>query len=188
MDEIPVMKAVLLRSTRANVRSAAYLIAVYGNCFLDSVLSILTMSVQGIFQALNAPLKIAPVTKFLYTSDAHTVPHAYNLVARWVRRVLAADKMVSFQAEEVTVSDGKASVRRNLAEKATRLYRCPVQASQIRFIIVFLLGHFHRILYHGFGIDVCSSSKGLQFGCGSMIFLACCKAYTGTQSSKPLVY
>lgn len=129
MDEVPDVKVVLLHASWPYVREAAYLTAVYPNCFLDFGLAIPTLSVRGMFRALDAAMEIAPVTKLLYSSDAHTVPDAYYLAARWGRRVVAAAVAANVQSGDLTVSEGKAAVRKILAENATGLYRLPVQAS-----------------------------------------------------------
>ncbi|CAN8076430.1 unnamed protein product [Agarophyton chilense] len=129
LESFPSVKVVLLHAAWPFVREAAYLTSVFRNCFLDFGLAIPLLSVRGMFRALDSAMEVAPVSKLLYSSDAHTVPDAFYLGARWGRRVVAAVVSANVHSGDLTVFEGKAAVRKILAENAIMLYKLPVQSS-----------------------------------------------------------
>ncbi|KAI0562110.1 Amidohydrolase [Gracilaria domingensis] len=128
LESFPTVNVVLLHAAWPYVREAAYLTWVFPNCFLDFGLAIPLLSVRGMFQALDNAMEVAPISRLLYSSDAHVVPDMYYLGARWGRRIVAAAVSANVQSGDLTVSEGKAAVRKILADNAIRLYKLPVQS------------------------------------------------------------
>lgn len=120
------VNVVLLHAAWPFMRKAAYLSAVYPNVYLDVGLAIPLLSVRGMFRAVDEALEIAPVNKLVYSSDAHSVPDAFYLAARWGRRVVAAAMAASVVSGDLSLAEAKVAVRKILAENAVRLYKLPV--------------------------------------------------------------
>ena len=125
-ERYPGVSVVLLHAAWPYTRSAAYLTSVYSKVYLDLGLSIPLLSVRGMFRAVDEALEIAPVTKLLYSSDAHSVPDAFYLAARWGRRVLAAVIAAAVASGDLGQAEAKAAIRKILAENAIKLYKLRV--------------------------------------------------------------
>jgi uncharacterized protein len=97
------------------VREAGWLAHVYGNVWFDVSLTIPHVSRPE--EMVRQALELAPVSKFLYASDAARTPELYYLAARWWREALAA-----VLAEALPPDEAEAAGRRILRENAKALY------------------------------------------------------------------
>ena len=119
----PDVDVVLLHGAWPYTRLAAYLASVYPHVHLDFGLAIPLLSVSGMFNVVSEALEVAPITKLLFSSDASSAPDVFYLAARWGRRVVAAVIARSVASGDLTLQEGKAAVRKLLAENAVQLYR-----------------------------------------------------------------
>lgn len=122
----PDVDLVLLHGAWPYTRQAAYLSSVYPRVHLDIGLAIPLLSASGMFNLVSEALEVAPVTKLLYSSDAHSAPDVFYLAAKWGRRVVAAVFAQSVANGDLTLHEAKAAIRKILAENAIKLYRLPV--------------------------------------------------------------
>lgn len=122
----PDVRIVLLHAAWPFTRDAAYLTSVYPGVFLDLGLAIPLLSVRGMFRAVDQALELAPITKLLYSSDAHSVPDAFYLAARWGRRVVASVIASAVISGDLGQTEAKAAIKKILAENAIKLYRLPI--------------------------------------------------------------
>lgn len=122
------VRIVLLHACWPYTRKAAYLASIYPNLYLDIGLAIPLLSVRGMFRAVEEALEVAPVTKLLYSSDAHTIPDVFFLSARWGRRIVASVLAASVVSRDLCLSEAKIAVKQILADNAIRLYRLPVHS------------------------------------------------------------
>lgn len=125
-QQYPDVNIVLLHASWPHTRDAAYLASVYQGVYLDLGLAIPLLSVRGMFRAIDEALEIAPITKLLYSSDAHSAPDVFYLAARWGRRVIAAAIAAAVVSGDLGQAEAKAAIRKILAENAIRLYKLPV--------------------------------------------------------------
>lgn len=125
-QQYPDVNIVLLHAAWPHTRAAAYLTSVYPAVYLDLGLAIPLLSVRGMFRAMDEALEIAPITKLLYSSDAHSAPDVFYLAARWGRRVVAAAIAAAVVSGDLGQAEAKAAIRKILAENAVRLYKLPV--------------------------------------------------------------
>lgn len=70
------------------VGEAAYLASVYPNAYVDLSQTIPHLSYAG-HHVLSEAFGLAPASKVMYGSDAHTLPELYAIGAGWARRGLA---------------------------------------------------------------------------------------------------
>jgi predicted TIM-barrel fold metal-dependent hydrolase len=98
------------------VREAGWLAHVYANVFFDVSLTIphVARPAAAVYEALE----LAPVSKFLYASDASQTPELYLLAARWWREAMG-EVLPALMPEE----DAAAAARMILRENAVALYR-----------------------------------------------------------------
>lgn len=122
----PDVAIVLLHAAWPYTREAAYLAAAYPSVYLDVGLAIPLLSVRGMFKVVDEALEIAPITKVLYSSDAHSTPDVFFLAARWGRRVIAGVIAASVISGDLGQAEAKAAIRKILAENATQLYKLPI--------------------------------------------------------------
>ena len=88
---------------------------VYANAYLDVSVTIplVVRSEEWIRQALE----LAPVSKFLYASDASRTPELYFVAARWWREALA-----EVLTESLAAGEAEEAGRMILRENALALY------------------------------------------------------------------
>lgn len=122
----PDVRIVLLHAAWPFTRNAAYLTSVYPAVFLDLGMAIPLLSVCGMRCVLNDALEIAPITKLLYSSDAHSAPDVFYLAARWGRRVVPAAIAAAYGEGDLSIDEAKAAVRKILCENAEALYKLPI--------------------------------------------------------------
>ena len=97
------------------VREAGWLAHVYGNVFFD--LSLTIPHVARPTEVLREALELAPVSKFLYASDAARTPELYYLAAKWWREALA-----EVLPELLPENEVEEAARAILRENALRVY------------------------------------------------------------------
>lgn len=113
---------ILLHAAWPFVRQGAYLASVYQGVYLDIGLAIPLLSVRGMASVVEQALELAPMTKLMYSSDAHSVPDAFYLAAKWGRRVVAGGVAACVASGDLTLSEGRRAVQMILAENAMRVY------------------------------------------------------------------
>ena len=113
---------VLLHASYPFVREAGYLASVYPQVYLDMGLAVPLLSVAGMRAAVEALLELAPVTKLMYSSDAHFLPEMYYLAAKWGRRVLgdALDRAV--RDADLSPAEAEQAAALILRDNARALY------------------------------------------------------------------
>lgn len=97
------------------IREAGWMAYVYANVFLD--VSVTIPLVARPAEWVRQALELAPVTKFLYASDASRTPELYFLAARWWREALA-----EVLGEALSAAEAEEAGRRILRENALELY------------------------------------------------------------------
>ncbi|MCS6847290.1 MAG: amidohydrolase family protein, partial [Anaerolineae bacterium] len=78
---------VLLHASYPFTREAGYLAAVYPNAYLDLGLALPYLSQSGMRFAVRAALELAPISKIMFSTDAHLIPETFYLGARCGREV-----------------------------------------------------------------------------------------------------
>lgn len=123
---------VLLHASYPYTREAAYLASVYPNIYIGFGLAIPSLSVAGMRNVVSQLMELAPISKLMYSSDAHLIPDLYYLGAKWGRKVLdqVLDESVkngdltAKEADEIAVA-----VLRGNANRVYHLNRTPPQTS-----------------------------------------------------------
>jgi uncharacterized protein len=113
---------VLLHASHPFTRHAAYLAAVYPHVFVDFGLAVPTLSVAGMRAAVRQLLEQVPLTKILYSSDAHVIAELFYLGARWGRRALAAELERAVSDGDLDAGEVDRVAEQILAGNARRLY------------------------------------------------------------------
>jgi predicted TIM-barrel fold metal-dependent hydrolase len=114
---------VLLHASYPFTREAGYLASVYPNVYLDTGLAVPLLSVAGMRRTLGELLELAPVSKVLYSSDAHFIPELYYLGTRWGRRLLGEVLEQAVADGDLSAVEAEEAARAVLADNARRLYR-----------------------------------------------------------------
>ena len=99
--DVPI---VLLHTSYPYTREAGYLASVYPNVYIGFGLAIPSLSVAGMRNIISQLMELTPVSKLMYSSDAHLIPDLYYLGAKWGRKVLG-------QVLEDSVKDGDLTVK-----------------------------------------------------------------------------
>jgi predicted TIM-barrel fold metal-dependent hydrolase len=89
------------------VREAGYLAALYAHVFVDVSLTV-PLTAHGSIAAFSHALELAPISKLLFATDAHSVPelffagaqHGRLALARALDRLVAEQYLTTAQAEE----------------------------------------------------------------------------------------
>jgi predicted TIM-barrel fold metal-dependent hydrolase len=121
-DAFHRVRFVLLHGSYPFTRNAGYLAAVYPNVYVDFGLAIPTLSVAGMRSVVQMLLELAPVSKVLYSSDAHVVPELFYLGALWGRRILAGELERSVADGDLTVEEAERVGEMMLHDTAVELY------------------------------------------------------------------
>ena len=103
------------------VREAGYLAALYAHVFIDVSLAV-PLTAHGCTAAFTEALELAPISKLLFATDAHSVPelfyagalHGRRGLAQTLDRLVAEDILSAAQAEE--------AAQDILARNAVKLY------------------------------------------------------------------
>jgi hypothetical protein len=114
---------VLLHASYPFVREAGYLASVYPQVYLDMGLAVPFLSVSGMRATVRQLLELAPASKVMYSSDAHFIPEAFYLSAKWGRRVLGEVLEGAVADGDLTAAEAEGFARLILAENARQLYR-----------------------------------------------------------------
>ncbi|WP_243713840.1 amidohydrolase family protein [Nostoc sp. 106C] len=113
---------VLLHAAYPYMREAGYLASVYPQVYLDFGLAIPSLSVSGMREAIRQLLELAPTSKLMYSSDAHSIPELYYLGAKWGRQLLAEVLDQAIQDSDLTVNEAEAIATAIFRENALSLY------------------------------------------------------------------
>jgi uncharacterized protein len=89
------------------VREAGYLAALYAHVFIDVSLAV-PLTAHGCTAAFTEALELAPISKLLFATDAHSVPelfyvgalHGRRGLAQTLNRLIAEDILSAAQAED----------------------------------------------------------------------------------------
>ena len=103
------------------VREAGWLAHVYGNVYFDLSLTIPHVSRPA--EMVRQALELAPVSKLLYSSDAHLVPELFYLGATWGRRVLGDCLDEAIRDGDLTATEADEVAEAVLRGNARRMYR-----------------------------------------------------------------
>jgi hypothetical protein len=108
------------------VREAGYLAALYAHVFIDVSLAV-PLTAHGCVAAFSEALELAPISKLLFATDAHSLPELFFVGALHGRRGLAQalDRLVA--EEIISATQAEEAAQDILARNAIRLYRlvCP---------------------------------------------------------------
>ncbi|QIR41647.1 amidohydrolase family protein [Tolypothrix sp. PCC 7910] len=114
---------VLLHAAYPFMREAGYLAAVYPQVYLDYGLAIPSLSVSGMREVIRQLLELAPTSKLMYSSDAHSIPELYYLGAKWGRQLLQEVLTQAIQDTDITVKEAEAIALAILRENSLSLYQ-----------------------------------------------------------------
>jgi len=117
--DVPV---VLLHAGWPFCREAAYLAAVYPQVYVDFGLVVPLLSRAGMRAALRQLLEASPVSKIMYSSDAHSIPDLYWLGAHLGRETVAAVLEESVEQKELLPSAAEEVAAALMRDNALRLY------------------------------------------------------------------
>jgi predicted TIM-barrel fold metal-dependent hydrolase len=92
------------------IREAGYLAALYAHVFIDVSLAV-PLTGHGCAAAFSEALELAPISKLLFATDAHSVPelfyvgalHGRQGLAQTLDRLVAEEIISADQAEEAAV-------------------------------------------------------------------------------------
>lgn len=113
---------VLLHAAYPFTREAGYLAAVYPQVYVDFGLAVPLLSVAGMRQTLQMLLELSPMSKILYSSDAHLIPELYYLGAKWGRLVLGQVLEQMVQDTDLSSPEAEAAAIAILWQTAQTLY------------------------------------------------------------------
>jgi predicted TIM-barrel fold metal-dependent hydrolase len=117
--EAPV---VLLHAGYPFVREAGYLASVYPKVHVDFGLAVPFLSIGGMKRVVRELLELAPVTKIMYSSDAHIIPELFYLGAKWGRAVLADVLEEAVRDSDLSAAEADRVAEAILGGNARRLY------------------------------------------------------------------
>jgi len=113
---------ILLHGAYPFVREAGYLASVYPQVYLDVGLAVPFLSVAGMRLAMQQLIELAPTTKLMFSTDAHTIPELYYLGAKWGRETLAHVLERAVGNSDLTANEAESVAKAVLFENAGRLY------------------------------------------------------------------
>ncbi|MFQ3664121.1 MAG: amidohydrolase family protein [Chloroflexaceae bacterium] len=117
---------VLLHAGYPFTRELGYLAAVYPNVYLDVGLAIPYLSRAGMEAVFSAALELAPISKILFSTDAHLIPETFYVGARCGREVLATVLTRCVTDGDLTLAEAEAAALAILRQNAIALYRLPL--------------------------------------------------------------
>ena len=117
--EVPI---VLLHAGYPFVREAGYLAATYAQVYVDFGLALPYLSVAGMRSVLRQLLELTPLTKLLFSTDAHLTPELFYLGAKWGREVLAHVLDGAVGDGDLHAGEADFAARRILHDNARELY------------------------------------------------------------------
>ena len=112
---------VLLHAAYPYVRELGYLAAIYPNVWFDMGLAIphLTAEIPTLWRQV---LALTPMSKVLFSTDAHSIPEIFWLAARWGRRGLATVLTELIDLGALTQEEAMTAAAQILSDNATSLY------------------------------------------------------------------
>lgn len=104
------------------VREAGYLAALYAHVYIDLSLTV-PLTAHGCAAAFSEALELAPVSKVLFATDAHSIPELFYLGALHGREALAQvlDRLVAERM--LSAAQAETAAEAILRGNAARLYR-----------------------------------------------------------------
>jgi uncharacterized protein len=114
---------VLLHAAYPFVREAGYLAAVYPHVYVDFGLAVPFLSIAGMRQTVQMLVELSPMSKVMYSSDAHLIPELYYLGAKWGRTVLGEVLEQTIQDGDLTAKEAEEGAIAILNSNASQLYR-----------------------------------------------------------------
>ena len=113
---------VLLHASYPYTREAGYLASVYPNVYIGFGLAIPSLSVAGMRNIIRQLIELAPISKLMYSSDAHMIPDLYYLGAKWGRKVLGEVLDDSVKDGDLSVKEAEEMAVAVLRENSDRVY------------------------------------------------------------------
>jgi len=113
---------VLLHAAYPFTREAGYLASVYPNVFLDTGLAVPMLSTSGMLETLRQLLELAPISKVLYSSDAHFIPELFYLSAKHARAALSVVLAQAVSDGDLSAGSAERAAELILAGNARKLY------------------------------------------------------------------
>ncbi|NES07133.1 MAG: amidohydrolase family protein [Okeania sp. SIO2F4] len=114
---------VLLHASYPYTREAGYLASVYPNVYIDFGLAIPSLSVAGMRCVVRELMELAPISKLMYSSDAHLIPDLYYLGAKWGRKILGEVLDESVKDGDLTVKEAEEIAVAILHGNASQIYK-----------------------------------------------------------------
>lgn len=118
-QKIPV---VLLHAGYPYCKECGFLSSVYPQVYTDIGLAIPYLSIFGMEKALSELLENSPLTKILYSSDAHFTPEWFFLAERWSKKIIKKVLEESVQRHEISFSFAIESYKNIFFQNARTLY------------------------------------------------------------------
>jgi predicted TIM-barrel fold metal-dependent hydrolase len=103
------------------VREAGYLAALYAHVYVDVSLTV-PLTAHGSIAAFSHALELAPVSKLLFATDAHSLPELFFAGARHGRRALARALEQLVAEDYLTSTQAEAAAEAILWRNAAQLY------------------------------------------------------------------
>lgn len=113
---------VFLHASYPYTREAGYLAAVYPHVYVDLGLAIPFLSRSGMAFAVRALLELTPISKILFSTDAHLIPELFYLGARWGRRILGQVLEDAVRDGDLTAAEAEMAAEAILYRNAQALY------------------------------------------------------------------
>lgn len=114
---------VLLHAAYPFTQQAGYLTTVYPQVYLDFGLAVPFLSLSGMKHTLQSLLELSPISKLVYSSDAHLIPELYYLGAKWGREILGQVLEQAIGDGDLSVSEAEAAANAILWQNTQTLYR-----------------------------------------------------------------
>jgi len=123
IEKYPQAPIVLLHASYPYCRESSYLISVYCNVFADYSLIQLVASKSGMRESLKMLLELAPTTKILYASDAHSIPELYYCGAKNAKCILKEVLENAILEGDINNEEALEIANQILHKNATKLYK-----------------------------------------------------------------
>lgn len=116
---------VLLHAGYPFTRELGYLAAVYPNVYLDLGLAVPYLSRAGMDAVVSAALELAPISKIMFSTDAHLIPETFYVGARCGRETLATVLTRCVTDGDLTLAEAETAALAILRQNALALYGLP---------------------------------------------------------------
>ena len=124
LETRPEAPVVLLHAGYPFVRETGYLASVYPKVHVDFGLAVPFLSVGGMRRVVRGLLELAPITKIMYSSDAHIIPELFYLGAKWGRTLLSEVLDEAVHDSDLSAAEADRAAEAILAGNARRVYLC----------------------------------------------------------------